>query len=186
MAVIWEALSAVGTVGAVVVSLVLAGRQGTKDNAAQRSRARWVALELRQVLAAWRGRVTFACCASDPDLYFLLCEDDGEGERSASSVSHVSVPDDLLALYDQLHDLGDGAAPIADAIWISRQLQKLPILKALRGDYEVEELNAGHVRQFRAGMESLRQYLVQAEENVAKLTGLTAADPERKVFGGVL
>ena len=96
------------------------------------------------------------------------------------------MPDDLLALYDQLHDLGDGAAPIADAIWISRQLQKLPILKALRGDYEVEHLNAGHVRQFRAGMESLRQYLVQAEENVATLTGLTAADPEREVFGGVM
>ncbi|WP_423173816.1 hypothetical protein [Stenotrophomonas maltophilia] len=185
MAVIWEALSAVGTVGAVIVSLVLAGRQGKKDRAAQQSRARWVALELRQVLAAWRGRVTYACCASDPDLFLLLCDEEDDGERSISPVSHVSVPEDLLALYDQLHDLGEGAAPIADAIWISRQLQKLPILKALRGDYEVESLSVGHIRQFRAGMESLRQYLVQAEENVAKLTGLTAADPEREVFGGV-
>jgi hypothetical protein len=171
----WDAWAAVGTVSAVVVSLMLAGRQGRKEKAAQRSRARWVALELRQVLAAWRGRVTYAHRIDGADLYFLLNDEDF-GDPTV-------VPQELIAFYDQLHELGDGAAPIADAIWITRQLERMPIQAALRGDIEASDISSEIERQYRAGLNSLRIYLLHAEENVSAITGLSAADPDRNTFG---
>lgn len=171
----WDAWAAIGTVSAVVVSLVLAGSQVRKEKAAQRSRARWVALELRQVLAAWRGRVTYAHRLDGADLFFLLNNEDFRDP--------TVVPQELIAFYDQLHELGDDAAPIADAIWIARQLNRMPIQEALRGDIESDYVSGAIELQFRAGLDSLRKYLLNAEENVSAITGLSAADPEKNTFG---
>ncbi len=171
----WAAWSAVGTVGAVVVSLVLARNQGRKEKNAQRSRARWVALELRQVLAAWRIRVTHAHRANGADLFSLL---DGDGYQDPTA-----VPEDLRTFYDQLHVLGDDAAPIADAIWIARQLQHMPVRHALKGNIESQVVADSIELQFRAGLDSLRRYLLDAEQNVSAITGLSSAEPESWTFG---
>ena len=90
----------------------------------------------------------------------------------------MDVPEALRALNDQLHELGDEAAPIADAIWVARQLQPMPITQALRGDIESRVVSDEVEKQFRDGLASLLHYLMEAEENVSKLTGLTAANPD--------
>ncbi|WP_309684901.1 hypothetical protein [Stenotrophomonas sp. SORGH_AS_0321] len=175
MDVNWDALSAIGTVGAVVVSLGLARGQGRKDRKAERSRGRWIALELRQILAAWRVRVVRAKSASGPDLYFLL--DDNEYRDP------TVVPKELLALYDQLHHLGDDAAPIADAVWMARQLALVPVRDALRGDIFPQEEADEIENEFREKLEGLRKYLRMSEINMSSITGLAGPDRERHVFG---
>lgn len=164
----WAA--AIGTFAAVVISLHLARGQSRKEKLAQRSRARWVALELRHILASWRKRVAFARWADAAMLYAIVLE---EGTRDPRP-----IPAELLALNSQLHELGDDATPIADAIWIARALQPMPICDALRGDIESQKMANAVEAQFRAGMGSLLEHLKQAERNVSAITGLTAVDPD--------
>ncbi|PPU41205.1 hypothetical protein [Xanthomonas arboricola] len=171
----WDAWAAIGTLAAVAVALLMSIYQTSRADRAQRSRARWVALELRRVLPSWRGRVVWAMQAGDSDLFFLLDDDPLRDP--------VKIPPDLTAVLPQLHELGDDAASIADAIWIARTLDAMPIHAALDGSITPQASAQKVIRQYRAGLRSLTACLRAAERIVERATGLSAADPDSHTFG---
>ncbi|WP_372183201.1 hypothetical protein [Xanthomonas axonopodis] len=166
----WAA--AIGTVAAVFAALHIAKEQSAKADRAQRLKAKWVALELRHVLARWRGRVAYIERTEDRELYEILDDD--------KFPSPTDIPSDLLALQGQLHELGDDAAPIAEAIWLARSLSRTPVREAIAGNLGTAGLEQGVIGQYRAGLRSLSEHLGAAEARVSDITGLTA--PESRTF----
>lgn len=158
----WDAVSAVGTVAAVAVALILAGAQGRKEKRDQRSRARWVALELRKSIAVWNRRVQAANTADDVALYFRLGDD---------NVDPTVIPKELDDLRSSLHELGDDLAPLADAIWVARQMSNMPIEEALKGNFEDQAEAEKVVDRFRKYLAALSCHTQRALTQVSKVAG---------------
>ncbi|MCW2066887.1 UNVERIFIED_ORG: hypothetical protein M2420_002241 [Stenotrophomonas maltophilia] len=162
MNVNWDAVSAMGTVAAVAVALIVAGAQGRKEKRAQRSRARWVALELRKSIAVWNRRVQAAKAADDVTLYFRLCDDNADP---------TVIPKEFDDLRSSLHELGDDLAPLADAIWVARQMSNMPIEEALKGNFEDQAEAELVVDRFRKYLAALSHHTQRALAQVSKLAG---------------
>lgn len=158
----WDAVSAVGTVAAVAVALVVAGAQGRKEKRAQRSRARWVALELRKSIAVWNRRVQAAKAVDDVALYFRLGDD---------NVDPTVIPKEFDDLRSSLHELGDDLAPLADAIWVARQMSNMPIEEALKGNFEDQAEAELVVKRFRKHLVALSHHTQKALAQVSKAAG---------------
>lgn len=174
MNVNWEALSAIGTIGAVIVSLVLASAQGRKDKKAQRARARWVALELRKAIANWHRRVERAIAVDNVELYFV-----SEDEH----LDPTGIPAEVNELRASLHELGDDISPLADAIWVARQISNIPVREALRGDIADQAEADLIVAKYRKQLEAVERHTKLALERVSKVAGpANAAEAERALW----
>lgn len=173
MDVNWEAWSAIGTVGAVVVSLGLALYQGYKEKRAQRSRARWVALELRKSIAVWNRTVERALHADDSELPFHL---------SDTYTDPTDIPQEIEELRPSLHELGDDIAPLADAIWVARQLSNMEMEPALRGDYDQEQADE-IIALYRKRLGVLRKHTGLALRRVSQLAGPAGDEEAKRLLG---
>lgn len=169
----WEAWSAMGTVGAVVVSLSLAFGQRYKENRAQRSRARWIALELRRTIAVWNRTVEAALAADYSELPFKL---------SDTYTDPADVPAEIEKLRPSLHELGDAIAPLVDAIWVARQLSNMDIEKALRGDYE-EEPAQKFINLYLRRLSMLHGHTQLAMKRVTQLAGPVGDEEAKQLLG---
>ena len=158
----WNAWSAVGTIAAALVALSLGVWQAFKGLREQRSRARWVAIEVRNVVSKWHQRVRHANSVGDVDLYFLLGDEE---------LDPALVPLQIGALRSSLHEIGEAGSPLANAIWISDQIARIPVEKALRGDIADAGYSARHIARYRTGLRALEAHLHQAHTRIARIGG---------------
>ncbi|MDV6189830.1 hypothetical protein RYH75_11255 [Stenotrophomonas geniculata] len=155
----WDAVSAIGTVAAVIVALGLSGAEGRRLKREGRARAIWVKEEFRKPISLWlenaRGMLGIINLGQDHNL-----------ERSIAKESDhcypFRIPAQVSDLRGYLHDLGDAGQHVAKAVGLARKLHGCDMLEALRGQFaHREELDIR--AEFCGDLESLIKSLESAE-----------------------
>lgn len=156
----WDAMSAIGTVAAVVVALILSGAEGRRLKKEGRARAIWVKEEFRKPISLWLenaiGTLGMINLGQDHNLERLMAK---ESDRCYPFRIPVQVSD----LRGYLHDLGDAGQHVAKAVGLARKLHGCDMLEALRGQFaHREELDIR--ADFRDDLVSMIKALESAEQ----------------------
>lgn len=155
----WDAISAIGTVAAVVVALWISGAEGRRLKREGRARSIWVKEEFRKPISLWlenaKGTLGIIDLGQDHNLERLIAK---ESDRYYPFRIPVQVTD----LRGYLHDLGDAGQHVAKAVGLARKLYGCDMLEVLRGQFDYRE--ALDIRaDFRCDLESMIRALESAE-----------------------
>ena len=128
----WDAISAVGTVAAVIAALWIAGAEGRRARRDGRARAIWVKEEFRKPIGQWltnaKGALGLVTLSQDQNLWRLLTK---PGDRCYP----FRIPSQVSDLRGYLQDLGDAGQFVATAVGLARRLESCDMVAVLNNQY---------------------------------------------------
>lgn len=117
----WDAWSAVGTLLAVCVAISVSMAESRRRKQDQEARAMWLRLELIHPMRTWQKDLFLLCKKLEEKRYFAAAEVLRESEHSRQP---LVVPAALVISNTRLHELGNAAKPLANAVYCARELNK--------------------------------------------------------------
>ncbi|WP_267116451.1 hypothetical protein [Xanthomonas sacchari] len=159
----WDALSAVGTLLAVVVALWVSGKETRRHKRERKEKAEWLRQELLEPIHRWhiaaRGAFGLVELGQDHNLQQLLC-------KEADARYPFAVPGIVRDLRPALHDLGKTGVQLAKAVGIARRIKRCDILGVLRKQYNNHNEDLSIRAEFREGLQELVELLSRIEKNL--------------------
>ncbi|WP_312738828.1 hypothetical protein [Stenotrophomonas sp.] len=177
----WDAVSAIGTVGAVIAALWIAGAEGRRAKRDGRARAVWVKEEFRKPIGLWlanaKGAKGLIVLGQEHNLYLLLT-------KPTDRCYPFRIPSQITDLRGYLQDLGDAGQHVASAVGLARRLETCEIVAVLRNQYTDHRQALDIKAEFNEDLDHLIEALEQAMDAL-KLDRYKGADrrhPRRKVM----
>ncbi len=176
----WDAISAIGTVAAVVAALWIAGAEGRRIKKEGRARAVWVREEFRKPIGLWvthaKGALGLVNLGQDHNLLRLLSKPDDR-------CYPLRIPSQVVDLRGYLHDLGDAGQYLAAAVGLARRLEGCDIVAVLNNQYrdqnEALDIRAEFTEDLKAMIRALE--MVQAQLKVDAYQGATRRHARRRI-----
>ncbi|WP_313217965.1 hypothetical protein [Stenotrophomonas sp.] len=167
----WDAISAGGTVAAVIAALWIAGAEGRRLKREGRARAVWVREEFRKPIGLWvtnaKGALGLINLGQDHNLLLLLSKPDDR-------CYPLRIPAQIVDLRGYLHDLGDAGQYVATAVGLARRLEDCDILAVLKNQYRDHNEALDIRAEFTDDLKALIRALEKAQTNL-KVDGYQGA-----------
>ncbi|MCW0370899.1 hypothetical protein [Xanthomonas sacchari] len=117
----WDAWSAVGTLLAVFVAVRTSANEARRRREDQDARAMWLRLELVHPVATWQSDLYRLKRSIEKTRYFAVVQ---ALTAETEDRQPISIPGAVAVSGTRLHELGGASKSLAEAVYLSRSLDK--------------------------------------------------------------